>query len=318
MMARWPALLTLTFVCACGGEPQESSAPQVPPSADAASPSPADPSSASQAGSAAEADHGEHRDLGTLELGEFALEVAALGEVKAGAEAAFEVDVARKPDGTDAGSLNLFLWLEDATGSQVSAPAKGDVEEGRWHFHVTPRDGSEPSRVVLRLRHAGSDERAGLPLSGHGHEHAASVHGGVPAAFHDSDGAVAGHLELKLHDDKGDLELWLAHDAQMSQPFDLPLEATLVVKFIDVDDREAVLRVRNTEQNEDEDGTPSIRQGRTNYFIYPGESGEDSSWLQGAEFSSIVQVTLLEGGASYQSEEFVLVPHTHGETDHQH
>jgi hypothetical protein len=165
--------------------------------------------------------------------------------------------------------------------------------------------------VQLRLRHEGADHRTSLPLDGHGHEHAQTVHGGVAATFQNTAGGTSGHLELKLHDDKGDLELWIGQDSHLEEPVDLPLDALLVVAFIDVDNREVTLRVRNNEQNEDEDGKPNIRDGKTNYFIYPGDSGEDSTWLTGADFHSVVTVAWQSEDQKYRSEEFVLVPHTH-------
>jgi hypothetical protein len=169
-------------------------------------------------------------------------------------------------------------------------------------------------RVVLRLRaEGGIDERASLPLDGHGHEHGATPHDGVVAYFQGPDGKLAGHLELKLHDDKGDLELWIAQDAAISKPFDLPLDAVIRVEFIDVGKRTVDLRVRNAEKNEDEDGAPNVRGARTNYFIFPGETGADAAWLMGATFSSVVRVTFQAEGQRYVSEEFMLVPHTHAD-----
>src|SRR5690606_14173734 len=182
---------------------------------------------------------------------------------------------------------NAYLWVESQDGTQLSAPEKGLPSGDRLHFHVTPRqDEKAPYRVVLRLRSGDSDERGSLPLDGHGHEHVEGPHHGVPATF-SGDGSQ-GHLELKLHDDKGDLELWLAEDAAFQRPFDLPLDATVEVEFIDVDGRKATLRPRNTTTNEDEEGVPNIREGKTNYFVFPGQQGEDASWLQGKEFQSIV------------------------------
>ena len=159
------------------------------------------------------------------------------------------------------------------------------------------------------LRKTGTDERAGLPLSGHGHEHVEGPHSGVPATFKGGD--VSGHLELKLHDDKGDLELWLGLDATMSKQFDLPLAATIEIEFIDVGGRKVTLRPRNQQKNEDEDGNPNVRDGKTNYFIYPTQENEDASWLKGKQFQSILIVRFSRDGSTFVSEEFVLKPHVH-------
>lgn len=264
------------------------------------------------------ADHGKAVTLGTVSVAGHTFAVTRLGEVTPGKEGAFEVTLAGDSKGKPMASLNVFLWVETKVGEQLSAPAKGDIEGDGWHFHAVPRTGAgDPFRAVLRVRAEGKDERASLPLSGHGHEHGDSPHHGVVAAFRGADGAAAGHVELKLHDDKGDLELWIAKDAKISQPFDLPMDARIKVVFIDHGSREATLAVRNKDRNEDEDGTPNVRDGRTNYFIFPGDSGQDASWLKGKEFQSVVKVSFQHDGRTYTSEESVLVPHTHqGEEDH--
>jgi hypothetical protein len=142
---------------------------------------------------------------------------------------------------------------------------------------------------------------------GHGQPH--TPHHGVVAKFNGAFGT--GYLELKLHDDRGDLELWLASDEQISQPFDLPLEAEIAIEFLDVDGRKVTLRVRNRDQNEGEDGRGNVGDGKTNYFIYPTVDGEDASWLRGKDFSSKVVVRFSAAGESLTSGEFTLKPHTH-------
>jgi len=253
--------------------------------------------------------HGVATDLGTLSVGGREFSVTLLGEMTPGVEGAFEVHPVGM-DMAEVSKLNTYLWVESEGGTQLSAPAKGGVEAGALHFHATPRAGEEqPFRVVLRLRSDGLDERASLPLDGHGHEHRDGPHHGIPARF--SGGGTTGHLELKLHDDKGDLELWLANDPDISDPFDLPVGATVEIEFVDVGGRKVALRPRNTLANEDEGGNPNVRDGKTHYFIYPGQGGEDASWLRGSEFQSIVIVRFSRAGTSYSSEEFVLKPHAH-------
>ncbi|MEZ6184573.1 MAG: hypothetical protein R3F62_06120 [Planctomycetota bacterium] len=173
---------------------------------------------------------------------------------------------------------------------------------------------------------------AGCPAADdHGHEHGPDAdhshgeedHGHAHDAGEGDDGVVAriaevgsgpvGYLRLKLHDDKGDLEAWLVRDADFTQPLDLPLDATLTVTFTDKENRAVTLRVRNREQNEDEDGQPTVREGKTNYFIFPGDTGEDATWLKGADFLSTVKVSYSADGKDYQSPQFVLRPHTHGD-----
>ncbi len=147
---------------------------------------------------------------------------------------------------------------------------------------------------------------------GHGHAHGVggghSHHHGVTAALLDG----AGHLELKLHDDKGDLELWLTKDEEGEKPLDLPLTAVIQVTLVhDAKPTTVELRVRNTEKNEDEDGNGNIRDGKTNYFIFPGDTGADASWLQGKAFKAKAVVAFEMDGAQVRSARFELVPHDH-------
>ena len=257
-----------------------------------------------------EAGHGTSTELGTVTIASHEFSVVGYGEVVAGTDAAFEVQGVGISE-AELAKLNLYLWVEAEDGAQLSAPAKGTREDEGFHFHVTPRAGKgDPHRIVLRIRGDGVDERSGLPLSGHGHEHDDGPHHGVLASLLSKSG-TKGFLELKLHHDKGDLELWLSKDKQISVPLDLSLDATIEIEFIDVLSRKVALRVRNTSMNEDEDGNPNVRDGQTNYFMFPSQPSEDASWLQGKEFSSIVVVRFASGGDAFESEEFVLKPHVH-------
>lgn len=149
--------------------------------------------------------------------------------------------------------------------------------------------------------------------TGHGHDHGPGASAGVVARLTDPAGKDAGYVRLKLHDDKGDLEIWIAQDATISKPFDLSLDTKITVTFVDQGNRAVQLRVRNREKNEDEDGKPTARDGKTNYFIFPGDSGEDASWLKGAEFVATVKVSFESEGKAYSTPSFVLRPHTHGD-----
>jgi hypothetical protein len=254
------------------------------------------------------ASHGAELALGEVEILGHTFAVTRLGEVTAGSEAAFRVTLAKGPAGAELARLSLFLWVENEAGESLSAASKGSVEAGGLHFHTTPRaDAGVPTNVALRLRAEGADDRAKLPLDGHGHAHVETPHHGLMAVLENG----AGHLELKLHDDKGDLELWLTKDAEGQQALDLPLDTVIRVTLIDKDNRTVELRVRNKERNEDEDDNTSIRNGKTNYFIYPGDTGADASWLQGKTFNSLAVVELEIDGKAVRSEEFSLAPHVH-------
>lgn len=242
----------------------------------------------------------------------------------------------------DAEAMRVDLYLLDAHMKPVGvaeAPVLNLVHGGRsiglegqgsadhWVFS-DERLGREP-QGRLRVRIAGRTYQVpfehGHDEHGHdehGHEHEEAAHGphdGVVAAFGPSAGeqGASGWLELKLHDDLGDLELWLSKDEGITQPFDLPVDATLTVLFHDKAAREVILAVRDREKNEDEDGVANLRDGRTNYFIFPGETGEDAKWLRGAAFASRVTVSFAHDGATCATKVFELRPHTHGAHDHE-
>ena len=116
--------------------------------------------------------HGADVSLGTVTVAGHEFSITRLGEVEPGKEAAFEVAFAGASNGSPMAGTSVFLWIETKSGDRISAPAKGDIEGDKWHVHAVPKKtGSAPYRVVLRVRAGGKDERAGLPLSGHGHGH---------------------------------------------------------------------------------------------------------------------------------------------------
>jgi hypothetical protein len=132
-------------------------------------------------------------------------------------------------------------------------------------------------------------------------------HDGVLAALRDG----AGFIELKLHDDLGDLELWVYSDLT-GQPLDLPAGTVPSVMFL-AREQEVELRVRNSDRNEDEDDVPNMRPGqRTNYFIGPsgeGPGAPDATWLTGVEFRAVVELRIALDAETIVSTRFKLVPH---------
>jgi hypothetical protein len=90
----------------------------------------------------------------------------------------------------------------------------------------------------------------------------------------------------------------------------------LSITFPDAGSRRVELRVRDADRNEDEQGDSTLRDGRTNYFIFPGETGADASWLCGEDFRARVEVTFDAGGRSYAAGPFELVPHEDHGHDH--
>ncbi len=166
--------------------------------------------------------------------------------------------------------------------------------------------------------------------AGHDHDHThIGAHDGMLATLRDPAGKAAGQIELKLHDDKGDLELWL-FGTDGKSPYDLPADSKITVMFEEVtgnaakNDTQVTLAVRNHDQNEDEDGVPTMREGKTtNYFIFPGDTGVDATWLRGSAFQARVLVSFKSTDGLYRTDAFKLIPHTHSDGhghghDHEH
>ena len=148
----------------------------------------------------------------------------------------------------------------------------------------------------------------------HGHGHA--PHMGVMIPFAEGQmmtpgQAHVGFAEIKLHDDKGDLELWLSKDGAGEQAMDLPLNTAVTVIFPSMNYKIVNLKIRNADKNEDEDGNGNIRNGNTNYFIFPGDSGDDASFLVGKDFAAEAIISFSVNGKVFSTKSFKLSPHTH-------
>jgi hypothetical protein len=144
----------------------------------------------------------------------------------------------------------------------------------------------------------------------HSHNHVHTPHMGITAPFHSGESHV-GFVELKLHDDKGDLELWFTKDEAGSKPYDLTLNTPIKVTFLNIEQKTVELRVRNNKNNEDEQGQGTIRGDKTNYFIFPGDTGSDASFLIGKSFVAKVAITFTVNEVTYTTKPFELKPHTH-------
>ena len=144
----------------------------------------------------------------------------------------------------------------------------------------------------------------------HGHTHGHTPHMGIVTPFR-SGQAQTGFAELKLHDDKGDLELWLTEDKAGAEPFDLPLDSVITVSFPKLGRKTVELRIRNRDKNEDEGGKGNIRNNETNYFIFPGDTGADASSLVGRDFATEAVISFAAGSADYATAPFALLPHAH-------
>lgn len=154
----------------------------------------------------------------------------------------------------------------------------------------------------------------------HGPEdHAAhGMHDGILAPFHDADGEPVGRMEWKLDSEAGRLELWIVTGGGDGEPFDIPVDERITLLLHDID-RAIDLTVRDRDENVDSDGYITVRDGGTNYFVYPLGEGEAAKWLRDAAFSSRAGATFLRDGVRYTCAAFTLVPFDHvGDDGHGH
>lgn len=238
--------------------------------------------------------------IGTVTLGGATFVIDREGQVEAGKVTEFGVELVP-------GSATVVpsaAWLANPDGEKVCDPVEGMGHDSHWHFNLEPLDPIKKSKFVLKV----GDEEAAIDFC----RGASPINDGILAVFKD-----LGYFELKLHGDAGDLELWLYKSFAVSNwkvvgkplPFDVPKETVVRLTFPSHGNKSVELRVRNSDKNEDEDGTPNMRGDGTNYFIFPGESGQDPEWLKGEKWRGMVSVAFEANGKSYASDPFVLVPH---------
>ena len=147
-------------------------------------------------------------------------------------------------------------------------------------------------------------EAAGMP-----HIHAnEGPNGGFLFPVFDVDGKQNATVEIKLHDDAGDLEVWLKKGGYDGEALLLPTATILTLDFPALD-RNVTLAVKDHERNEDESGNSTVVEAKTNYFVFPGETGVDATWLMGAEFAAKVELSFTNATTG----SFVLRPHIHRE-----
>ncbi len=296
------ALIAAGAFAACGGNdtPETTSAPQ----AEAAP---------KKAEAAAGHSHGtvEHA-LGEKLIGAWKAKASQMDDVVAGGETVFIVrlDGSAKP-------ASVRLWVGDPTASNTVKILADPLEATSYHAHVASPDplGANDMFWVELEPSGGAAARESFPLATGAVLPAQGPQTGFVVPLSGPAGPV-GYAELKLHDDKGDLEIWLAKDNKMTSPLDVTADSVITVEFPQLS-KSAQLRVRNTEKNEDENGKANLRDGKTNYFIFPGTSGADPAWLMG-NFRSQAKITVPAPDGPYTSEAFTLVPHTHGPGGHTH
>ena len=241
-------------------------------------------------------EHAQVISLGTATLGGGTLMADREGECAAGAATVFGVEA------LDGAAPPTEAWVESGHHERLCEPVRAEDHAGtHWHFTISPGGDEAPRYLVVC---SDEDHIARFALF----PGAAPARGGILAPLYVAGGDHAGFLELKLHDDLGDLELWLTD--LKGGPLDVPHSAFVALKCASLG-RAVKLGIRNLDSNEDEDGAPNMRDGETNYFIFPTVPGTDASWLKGTEWRAAVEVRISAGdGASLEAKPFILVPHS--------
>ena len=253
---------------------------------------------------------------GQIEAGkttEFGIEHVGGGDAAGGEAAGGEATAKRQ---RTSAVVPTGAWLVNPDGKKLCEPVSGEGHdtadgEGHWHMNVQPLYPVKKSKFVLQV---GTEEAVVDFARG-----AAPCNDGILSVFKQAEPEWRGFLELKLHGDAGDLELWLYTSAGQQSwgqshtgkpvPFDIPKETVIRLTFPRHAGKTLEMRVRNGEKNEDEEGAPNLRGDGTNYFIFPGESGQDQEWLKGEEWRGITTVAFEANGKSFSCDPFVLVPH---------
>jgi len=246
--------------------------------------------------------------LGTVTLGGATFTIDREGQVEPGKETTFGVELI---SGTGVPSK---AWLVNPDGEELGDRVGSEDHNQHWHFTVLPLIPVKKSKFVLRV----GEEEALLDFAWG----AAPCNDGILSVVKAAHAPQwRGFLELKLHGDAGDLELWLyavpalfgtrgcAGVGEKPIPFDVPKETVLRLSFPSHPGKALEMSVRNMEENEDEDGKPNMRGGCTNYFIFPGETGQDPEWIKGETWRGLATVAFEVDGKAYACDPFVLVPH---------
>ena len=254
--------------------------------------------------------HAEIVALGCFTVGGATFSIDREGEVEAGATTEFGVE---RVAGAEVKPTSA--WLANPDGTKLCDVVTAEDHMAHWHFNVEPLMPIKKSKFVLKVgeEEAVIDWRRG----------AAPKNGGILSVLKaPSVPDACFFLELKLHGDAGDLELWL-YDAFMPgslfspkggkpAPLDVPPSTVLNLSFPSHGGKTITMAVRDTDKNEDEEGVATMRPSGTTYFIFPGESGQDPAWLIGETVTSwrgTVTVAFEAEGKAYVADPFVLVPH---------
>ena len=255
--------------------------------------------------------------LGAVTIGGATFIVDREGQVEAGLTTEFGVEHI----GGSADVKPKACWIANPDGKKLCEPVEGVDHEPlpgeslHWHFNLQPLYPVKKAKLVIQV----GEEEAMLDLCAGA---SPCAHGILSVFKAEHDPSWKGFLELTLHGDAGDLELrfygtaghrtsWQSHTGK-PKAFDIPATTKVTISFPGKFEGKTVeLAPRNMDKNEDEDGVPNMREGgMTNYFIFPGESGQDPKWLMGLDWRALAVVNFeLPDGKKFMCDPFVLVPH---------
>ena len=215
--------------------------------------------------------------------------------VVAGERCVFGVELVSHSHGDGFAEAPTLAWLEDESGKRLAEAAPVTVGEDRWTLELCPTGGTPHAFVV----EAGG-AKGRVPL----YAGAAPRHGGVLTAVVVAD-APCGFLEACLDGATGALEMYLTDlDHAPLRVAQNAFFAVKVPKF----GRAVKLGLREPTENRDGSGTVTMVDGRTNYFVFPGTTGSDASWLTGLDWRASVEVRARADGRVIEAKPFVLVP----------
>jgi hypothetical protein len=300
------ALLALATAMGCGsggGDPAATTpvgASAVASTAVAAT-TPTEPSPSAASSAHGHDHHGTPYAIGGGTAGTSVVTVTQLGHFVADHEAAFEITVVGI---TKVQPTAIRAWFGGETqATALSTVSRAEREGDAWHVHIEP----------MNVLPVGEKLRVQVTIDGKTHVVSADpiyagAHGGVLAPF--TVGTRRGFIELKFDPNTAELELWIANDHAIKRPIYLPADAEVMVS-LEAPAHHLRLVLRDRERNEDFNGTPNMRDGKTYYFTFPGDSDEESSWLMDDEIDTPATVTFVIDGEPVVVGPFRLVKEQH-------
>ncbi len=132
--------------------------------------------------------------------------------------------------------------------------------------------------------------------------------GGILARLSRADDPDYGWLEIRLDAASGRVALWLARDPDMTEPLALPVSTNIALTLVEHEDRRVTLRPADAVANVDTSGQPTVRDGKTHYFVFPAPEAAPPAWLRDPKLDAVARLSLLQDRIAYVSDDFALRP----------